>query len=83
MPLPLSPAGRKLMEGSSGGTALTLVTMLIAQLRTRDMVDLDQIEQALRLLLDRPLTGEQMTDTGNALAVIQGLREIPTGNSAS
>ena len=66
------------MEGSSGGTALTLVTMLLAQLRTRDMVDLDQIEQGLRMLLDRPITAEQMADAGNALAVVQGLQGIPT-----
>lgn len=65
------------MEGSSGGTALTLVTMLLAQLKTRGMVDLDQIEQGLRLLLDRPLTAEQMADAGNALAVVQGLQHMP------
>jgi hypothetical protein len=66
------------MEGTSGGTALTLVTMLLAQLRTRDMVDLDQIEQGLQMLLERPLTPEQMTDAGNALAVVQGLKGIPS-----
>ncbi len=66
------------MEGNSGGTALTLVTLLIAQLKTRDMVDLDQIEQALRMLVDRPITAEQMTDVGNALAVVQGLKGIPS-----
>ncbi|HEY0112644.1 MAG TPA: hypothetical protein VGB59_05765 [Allosphingosinicella sp.] len=65
------------MEGSSGGTALTLVTLLMAQLKTRGMVDLDQVEEALRLLLDRPLTQEQMADTGNALAVVRGLKGIP------
>ena len=65
------------MEGNSGGTALTLVTLLIAQLKTRDMVDLDQIEQALRMLIERPITAEQMTDVGNALAVVQGLKDIP------
>ena len=65
------------MEGSSGGTALVLVTMLLAQLKQRDLVDTQQIEQALRLLLDRPITSEQMTDAGNALAVVQGLHDIP------
>lgn len=65
------------MEGSSGGTALTLVTMALAQLHARGAIDLGQIEQALRMLLDRPITPEQMTDAGNALAVIQGLREMP------
>ena len=64
------------MEGTSGGTALTLVTMLLAQLKTRDMVDLDQIEQGLKMLLDRPITPEQMTDAGNALAVVQGLQGL-------
>ena len=66
------------MEGNSGGTALTLVTLLIAQLKTRDLVDLDQIEQALRMLIERPITAEQMSDVGNALAVVQGLKGIPS-----
>lgn len=66
------------MEGDSGGTALTLVTLLLAQLKTRDMVDLDQLEQALRMLIERPITAEQMTDVGNALAVVQGLKGIPS-----
>jgi hypothetical protein len=65
------------MEGSSGGTALTLVTMALAQLHARGAIDLDQIGQALRMLLDRPITPEQMTDAGNALAVVQGLLEMP------
>ncbi len=65
------------MEGSSGGTALTLVSLLIAQLQSRGLIDLDQIEQALRLLIDRPLTAEQITDAGNALTVVQGLQGIP------
>ncbi len=64
------------MEGSSGGTALTLVTMLLAQLQTRGTVDLGQIEQGLKMLLDRPITPEQMADAGNALAVVQGLSGI-------
>ena len=64
-------------EGSSGGTALMLVTMLLAQLKTRDAVDLDKIEQALKMLLDRQITPEQMADVGNALAVVQGLHGIP------
>ena len=59
------------------GTALTLVTMLIAQLRTRGLVDLDQIEEGLRMLLDRPITAQQMTDVGNAIAVVRGLQDIP------
>ena len=62
------------MDGTSGGTALTLVTMLLAQLKNRDMVDLDQIEQGLKMLLDRPITSEQLRDAGNALAVVQGLQ---------
>ena len=66
------------MEGNSGGTALTLVTLLIAQMKTRDLVDLDQVEQALRMLIERPITADQMTDVGNALAVIQGLKDIPS-----
>jgi hypothetical protein len=66
------------MEGNSGGTALTLVTLLIAQMKTRNLVDLDQIEQALRMLIERPITADQMTDVGNALAVVQGLKDIPS-----
>ncbi|MDP9415229.1 MAG: hypothetical protein M3Q08_14340 [Pseudomonadota bacterium] len=66
------------MEGSSGGTALVLVTLLLAQLKSRNLVDLDQLEQALTLLLDRPITPEQMADAGNALTVVQGLRQVPT-----
>jgi hypothetical protein len=66
------------MEGNSGGTALTLVTLLIAQLKTRDLVDLDQLEQALRMLIERPISPDQMTDVGNALAVVQGLKGIPS-----
>jgi hypothetical protein len=66
------------MEGSSGGTALMLVTMLMAQLKTRDLVDLDKMEQGLKLLLDRQISPEQMADVGNALAVVQGLQSIPT-----
>lgn len=66
------------MEGSAGGTALMLVTMLMAQLKTRNLVDLDKIEQGLKLLLDRPITSEQMADVGNALAVVQGLQDIPS-----
>ena len=54
-----------------------LVTMLLAQLKTRDAVDLDKIEQALKMLLDRQITPEQMADVGNALAVVQGLHGIP------
>jgi len=68
------------MEGSSGGTALTLVTLLIAQLKTRDQVDLDQIEQALNMLVDRPITPEQMADARNALAVVQGLQGMPSSS---
>lgn len=64
-------------EGSSGGTALMLVTMLLAQLKTRDAVDLEKIEQALKMLLDRQISPEQMADVGNALAVVQGLQDIP------
>lgn len=64
------------MEGTSGGTALTLVTMMLAQLANRGAIDLDQIEQGLRMLLDRPITAEQMTDAGNALAMVQGLLEM-------
>ncbi len=66
------------MEGSSGGTALVLVTMLLAQLKARGDIDLDQIEQALRLLLEREISVEQLTDTTNALAVVQGLQGIPS-----
>ncbi len=66
------------MEGSSGGTALVLVTLLLAQLKSRNLVDIDQLEQALTLLLDRPITPEQMADAGNALTVVQGLRQVPT-----
>jgi len=66
------------MEGSSGGTALVLVTMLLAQLKARGDIDLDQIEQALRLLLDREIPVEQLTDATNALAVVQGLKGIPS-----
>ena len=68
------------MEGDSGGTALTLVTLLLAQLKTRNMVDLEQLEQALRMLIERPITAEQMTDVGNALAVVQGLKGIPSSS---
>lgn len=66
------------MQGSSGGTALVLVTMLLAQLKARGDVDLDQMEQSLRLLLDREISDEQLTDSTNALAVVQGLQGIPT-----
>ncbi len=66
------------MEGNSGGTAMTLVTLLIAQLKTRGLVDVDQLEQALRMLIERPITAEQMTDVGNALAVVNGLKDIPS-----
>ena len=66
------------MEGSSGGTALTLVTLLIAQFQTRGLVDLDQVEQALHMLVDRPITPEQMADARNALAVVQGLQGMPS-----
>ncbi len=66
------------MEGTSGGTALTLVTLLIAQLKTRNLVDLEQIEQALLMLVDRPITPEQMADARNALAVVQGLQGMPS-----
>jgi hypothetical protein len=69
------------MDGNSGGTALTLVTLLIAQLKTRGLVDLDQLEQALKMLVERPITPEQMTDVGNALAVVQGLQGIPTSET--
>ena len=66
------------MQGSSGGTALVLVTMLIAQLKARGDVDLEQMEQSLRLLLEREISDEQLTDATNALAVVQGLQGIPT-----
>jgi hypothetical protein len=66
------------MQGSSGGTALTLVSLVIAQLQTRGLIDLDQIEQALRMLVERPITPEQIADAGNALAVVQGLQGIPS-----
>ena len=68
------------MEGDSGGTALTLVTLLLAQMKTRDLVDLEQLEQALRMLIERPITAEQMTDVGNVLAVVQGLKGIPSSS---
>jgi len=66
------------MEGSSGGTALMLVTMLLAQLKSRDAVELDKMEQGLNMLLDRPISAEQMADVGNALAVVKGLQGIPS-----
>jgi hypothetical protein len=69
------------MEGSSGGTALTLVTLLLAQLKTRGQVDLDHIEQALNMLVDRPITPEQMADARNALSVVQGLQGMPGPSS--
>jgi hypothetical protein len=62
------------MEGPSGGTALTLVTLVMAQLQNRDLIDLEHIEQALQILIDRPLTAEKITDARNALTVVQGLR---------
>ena len=68
------------MDGNTGGTALTLVTLLLAQLKTRDLVDLEQLEQALGMLIERPITAEQMTDVGNALAVVQGLKGIPSSS---
>jgi hypothetical protein len=77
MPERSNEDGGAVTEGSSGGTALMLVTMLMAQLKTRDAVDLDKIEQALKMLLDREITQEQMADVGNALAVVQGLQNIP------
>jgi hypothetical protein len=66
------------MQGTSGGTALVLVTMLLAQMKARGEVDLDQMEQSLRLLLDREISDEQLTDATNALAVVSGLKGIPT-----
>jgi hypothetical protein len=66
------------MQGTSGGTALVLVTMLLAQMKARGEVDLDQMEQSLRLLLGREISDEQLTDATNALAVVQGLKGIPT-----
>jgi len=54
-----------------------LVTVLLAQLNTRGIAELDKLEQALVMLLDRPLAPEQLADAGNALAVVQGLRIEP------
>jgi hypothetical protein len=51
-----------------------LVTMLLAQLNTRGLAELDKLEQGLTMLLDRQLSPEQLADVGNALAVVQGLR---------
>lgn len=65
------------MDDFSGRTALTLVTLLLAQLKQKGAVDMDQLEQALKMLLDRPISQEQMADVGNALAVIQGLQDMP------
>jgi hypothetical protein len=62
------------MEGSAGGTALTLVTLVLAQLQNRGLINLEHIEQALQILVDQPLTTEQITDAENALTVVQGLR---------
>jgi hypothetical protein len=62
------------MEGSSGGTALTLVTLVMAQLQNRGLINLEHIEQALQILVHQPLTAEQITDAENAHTVAQGLR---------
>jgi hemolysin activation/secretion protein len=62
------------MEGPSGGTASTLIALVMAQLQNRGLVDLEHIEQALQILIDRCLTAEQITDAHNALTVVQGLR---------
>jgi hypothetical protein len=65
------------MQGTSGGTALTLVTLALAQMQNRGLIELVEMEQALRMLIDRPLRAEQITDAGNALTVVQGLLGTP------
>jgi hypothetical protein len=62
------------MDGTSGGTALTLVTLVMAQLQNRELIELEHVEQALHILIERPLTAEQIIDARNALKVVQGLR---------
>ena len=72
------------MEGTSGGTALTLVSLALAQLQNRGLIDLGEMEQALHMLIDRPLSAEQITDAGNALTVVQGLQGMssPPGGAS-
>jgi hypothetical protein len=53
---------------------MTLVTLVMAQLQNRGLIDIEHIEQALQILIDRRLTGEQITDARNALTGVQGLR---------
>jgi hypothetical protein len=65
------------MDGTSGGTALTLITLALAQMQNRGLIELSEMEQALRMLIDRPLSAEQITDAGNALTVVQGLLGAP------
>ena len=60
--------------GTPGGAALVLVGTLIAQLSTRGLADVAQMETALRLLLERPVTLEQREDTLNAIGVLEGIR---------
>jgi hypothetical protein len=62
------------METTSGGTALTLVRLVMAQLQYRGLIDLEHIEEVLQILIDRPSTKEQIADAGKALTVVQDLR---------
>jgi hypothetical protein len=47
-------------------------------MQNRGLIELDEMEQALRMLIDRPLSAEQITDAGNALTVVRGLRGTPS-----
>jgi hypothetical protein len=62
------------MEQTSGETALTLVTLVMAQLQNRGLIDLEHVEQALHMLIDGPLTGGRINNAEHALEVVQRLR---------
>jgi hypothetical protein len=46
-------------------------------MQNRGLIELVEMEQALGMLIDRPLRAEQITDAGNALTVVQGLLGTP------
>lgn len=60
-----------------GDVALFLISAIAAQLKTKGLIDVDQLEQGSRMMLQRPISPKQRASIEMALHTIHGLKGIP------
>jgi hypothetical protein len=63
-------------RADEGDVALFLVSLLIAQLKAKGLIDVDQMEQATTIMLSRPISPKQKAAAEMALHSIQGIKGI-------